>query len=152
MSAPGPRAGNSARNGKSSKLPVTVLAASRASPPGMEPTPVAAPNLNWLLSLTQAEYVTLRGGSHRRDPSPPRPDRHVGDLRVRGQVQGRQDGGRHRLGVDPPGGVVLLALLLVDLGLHGAGRTARVDRGDADAVAVLLLAQGVGQGLEAVLG
>lgn len=62
MSAPGPRAGSSARNGKSSKDPVTVLAASRASPPGIEPTPVAAPKLNWvLLSLTPEAYVTLRG-------------------------------------------------------------------------------------------
>lgn len=41
MSAPGPRAGSSARYGNSSKDPVTVLAASRASPPGREPTPVA---------------------------------------------------------------------------------------------------------------
>lgn len=45
MSAPGPRAGSSARNGKSSKDPVAVLAASRASPPGREPTPVAGPKL-----------------------------------------------------------------------------------------------------------
>jgi hypothetical protein len=57
MSAPGPRAGSSGRKGKSSKVPVTVLAASRASPPGMDPTPVAAPNLNWLFSLTGEAYA-----------------------------------------------------------------------------------------------
>lgn len=62
MSAPGPRAGSSARKGKSSKEPVTVLAASRASPPGMDPTPVAGPNLNSLFSLTPEAYGIPRGG------------------------------------------------------------------------------------------
>ncbi len=59
MSAPGPRAGSSARYGMpcpSAKDPVTVLAASRASPPGMEPIPVAALVLNPLFSLTRKAY------------------------------------------------------------------------------------------------
>ncbi len=43
MSAPGPRAGSSGRNGRCSSAPVEVLAASRASVPGSDPTPVAAP-------------------------------------------------------------------------------------------------------------
>ncbi len=43
MSAPGPRAGSSGRNGRCSNAPVAVLAASRASVPGSEPTPEAAP-------------------------------------------------------------------------------------------------------------
>ncbi|GAA2717458.1 hypothetical protein GCM10010315_30790 [Streptomyces luteosporeus] len=43
MSAPGPRAGSSGRWGSASSDPVTVFAASRASSPGIEPTPVAAP-------------------------------------------------------------------------------------------------------------
>ncbi len=59
MSAPGPRAGSSARYGMpcpSANDPVTVLAASRASPPGMDPIPVAALALNPLFSLTRKAY------------------------------------------------------------------------------------------------
>ncbi len=68
MSAPGPRAGSSARNGKSSKEPVTVLAASRASPPGRDPTPVAGPqgkSFFSVVSLTREAYVPGRAGRRR---------------------------------------------------------------------------------------
>lgn len=56
MSAPGPRAGSSGRYGRPSppaKEPVTVFAASRASPPGMDPIPLAGQPLNLLFSLTR---------------------------------------------------------------------------------------------------
>lgn len=59
MSAPGPRAGSSARYGMPSpspKEPATVFAASRASPPGIEPIPVAGQSLNTLISLTREGY------------------------------------------------------------------------------------------------
>ena len=72
MSAPGPRAGSSARYGMpvpSAKEPVTVLAASRASPPGMDPIPVAAHPLNVFLSLTREAYgATPPGLSARAGP------------------------------------------------------------------------------------
>ncbi|GFE21914.1 hypothetical protein Sliba_23670 [Streptomyces nigrescens] len=63
MSAPGPRAGSSGRYGKVSSDPVTVLAASRASPPGIDPIPVAAPAVHFcvLFSLTQAGYAPVGG-------------------------------------------------------------------------------------------
>ena len=59
MSAPGPRAGSSGRWGKVSTDPVTVFAASRASPPGIDPMPVAAPaaHLYVLFSLTREGYA-----------------------------------------------------------------------------------------------
>ena len=43
MSAPGPRPGNSARNGRSGSSPATIRAASIGFSPGMEPIPVAVP-------------------------------------------------------------------------------------------------------------
>lgn len=49
----------------SAKEPVTVLAASRASPPGMDPIPVAAHPLNLLFSLTREAYGALPTASQR---------------------------------------------------------------------------------------
>ncbi len=76
MSAPGPRAGSSGRWGSVSNEPVTVFAASRASVPGIEPTPVAVPaphDMDLLFSLTQEGYETC---VYKRQPEyPGRTDR-----------------------------------------------------------------------------
>ena len=80
-----------------------------------------------------------------------RPDRQVADRRVPGQVQ--DPGSRRRR---CPGrssrGVVLLALLLVHLCLHRGRGPTRVDRGDPDAVLLLLGTQRVGERAQPVLG
>ncbi len=72
MSAPGPRAGSSGRWGKSSKLPVTVFAASRASVPGREPMPVAGPK-RWLAFTGEAYAVGGQGVFAPAAPSLSRP-------------------------------------------------------------------------------
>ncbi|EGJ74564.1 putative short chain dehydrogenase [Streptomyces sp. Tu6071] len=225
MSAPGPRAGSSARYGKSSKEPVAARAASRASVPGSEPIAVAegqvregvgavtrvsvggaggcgctgtsgaprevrrttcGPGANRFRKVNRSARTGSRTGSppgrraangSARDastrtgpaeaaphahahppPLPPArtgsaagPDHQVRHHRVPRQVQGREDGRGDGFRVDPGRGVVLLALLLVDLRLHGRGGAAGVDGRDADAVLLLLGTQGVGEGLEAVL-
>ncbi|CAM5414399.1 hypothetical protein SCALM49S_05124 [Streptomyces californicus] len=121
--------------------------------------PVAAHPLNSFFSLTREAWVPgpPRAYAGRRRPDRPpvvqRPGQTVRSLTSasRGRSSAIEDRGGHRLGVDPALRVVLLALLLVHLGLHGAGGAARVDAGDAYAVAVLLVAQRVGERLEAVL-